>query len=58
LPEAITEKADAALRPLMGALSPDAKVLDMLTSVVLGLETKVANYFSVDAMENSIVLGF
>jgi len=48
LPEAITEMADAALRPLMGGLPPGAKVLDLLTSVVLGFETKVANYFSVD----------
>ena len=48
LPEAITEKADAALTPLMGALPPGSKVLDLLTSVVLGFETKVANYFSVD----------
>jgi len=48
LPEALTEKADAALRPLMGALPPGAKIVDLLTSVVLGFETKVANYFSVD----------
>ncbi len=49
LPPDITQRADNALRPLMGALPPDAKALDLITSIVLGYESKVANYFSVDA---------
>lgn len=54
LPEAITEKADDALRPLMGALPSSAKPLDLITSIVLGYESKVANYFSVDVHTDRI----
>ena len=53
-PPAITEKANDALRPLLGALPPGANPLDLITSIVLGYESKVANYFSVDVHTDRI----
>ncbi len=57
LPEAVTEMADAALRPLMGSLGPDTHPFDVITSVVLGYESKVANYFAVDAHTGRLWVG-
>jgi outer membrane protein assembly factor BamB len=49
LPEDVTRKANDAMRPLLGALPPEANPLDLITNIVLGYESKVANYFAVDA---------
>ncbi len=49
LPDNVVEKANDALRALLGAFPPESTPLGTLTDVLLGFDTKVANYFSVDA---------
>jgi outer membrane protein assembly factor BamB len=48
LPDGVIEKANAAVRPLVPAIPPDSNTFSMLSAVLLGFDSKVANYFAID----------
>jgi len=48
LPAEVLETANNSLRPLMGALPADVTPYGILVDVLLGFNSKVANYFSID----------
>jgi len=49
LPEDVKQKVNDLVRPLVGGLSPDVeKPYDMILRILLGNETKVANYHAID----------
>jgi outer membrane protein assembly factor BamB len=48
LPEGIIEKANEAVRPLVPAIPPEANTFALLGAVLLGFDSKVANYFAID----------
>jgi outer membrane protein assembly factor BamB len=48
LPDAVIEKANAAVRPLVPAIPPELNTFGFLGAVLLGFDSKVANYFAID----------
>jgi outer membrane protein assembly factor BamB len=48
LPAGLIEAANDSLRSLMGALPEDVAPFEVLVDVLLGFNSKVANYFSID----------
>jgi outer membrane protein assembly factor BamB len=48
IPDTVLQAANDALRPHMGALPGDAAIFEILVDTLLGFNSKVANYFSID----------
>ncbi len=48
LPDEIIEKANDAVRPLVPAIPPELNTFSLLGAVLLGFDSKVANYFAID----------